>query len=251
MWLFDLFKLIIDILMIFMPTLSFTQFFIADEQTIKSFNLGTCYVYIACNIFRIGFYFGEHYETSLLIQSFFLIGLMVTVIVHCAQYKKVDLKRLFSIMGIFTFFVFLFSYITRNVNFIVQSIGMASTIVEVALAFPQIIQNFKVKSGEGIPLSTLGMWMFGDGFKTTYFLCVKAPIQFILIGVIQLSCDFILAFQIYLYSPQIYDTQLIQPVKKFISKFTKEITEETTEFMEDLNDLITPEEANQLSIVTE
>lgn len=251
MYISNIIKFIIDVCMIFMPTLSFTQFFYADDQVLTAFNLGTCYVYIMCNIFRIGFYFGQRYEIAILIQSFFLIALMISIILYCSRVKRLNLKKLFITFVLFASGVFLFSYITRNVNFIVQSIGLMSTIVEVALAFPQIIQNYHVKSGEGIPLSTLGLWMFGDGFKTTYYLCIGAPIQFVLIGVIQLTCDFILAFQIQIYTPQIYQNHLVEPLKNFLQKLEKGFEEENGDLIEDLEKIIKPEDGDGLSIVAE
>lgn len=44
------------------------------------------------------------------------------------------------------------------------------------------------------------MWTSGDIFKTTYFIIKSAPVQFWLCGILQVSLDLAVLFQVYLYS---------------------------------------------------
>lgn len=43
------------------------------------------------------------------------------------------------------------------------------------------------------------MWTSGDLFKTTYFLIRNSPTQFWLCGMLQVSLDISVLFQVYLY----------------------------------------------------
>ena len=45
------------------------------------------------------------------------------------------------------------------------------------------------------------MWMTGDIFKTVYFVVRHLPIQFWLCGILQISIDNAILFQVYYYSP--------------------------------------------------
>ena len=43
------------------------------------------------------------------------------------------------------------------------------------------------------------MWTSGDLFKTTYFILRNSPSQFWLCGILQVSLDISVLFQVYLY----------------------------------------------------
>ncbi|EDR22882.1 hypothetical protein, conserved [Entamoeba dispar SAW760] len=207
--------------MIIMPILPYTQFFLfqTNQQQFKSFSIGTCYILLISNVFRIGFYIGKPFEISLLIQSIFIIITMLALLflssklLHNLIYSKV-----ISTFIIFTIIIIFISFITRKINFIVQCIGGLSTLIEILLALPQIIKNYKTKNAEGLPLSTIIGWIIGDFFKTIYFIELNVPFQFVCCGIFQLICDGILVSQILVYSPFIFNKQCFIPLKQLFKK---------------------------------
>jgi uncharacterized protein with PQ loop repeat len=48
-------------------------------------------------------------------------------------------------------------------------IGYVGTIIEISLAFPQLIESYHKKSVEGVSFQMITMWIFADILKTTYF----------------------------------------------------------------------------------
>jgi hypothetical protein len=50
-----------------------------------------------------------------------------------------------------------------------QIFGYISTVVEIYLAVPQIISNYKNKSVEGVSRFMVTLWMINDSLKTGYF----------------------------------------------------------------------------------
>ncbi|EKE41908.1 PQ loop repeat protein [Entamoeba nuttalli P19] len=224
--------------MIVMPILPYTQFFIShnNQQQFKSFSIGTCYILLISNVLRIGFYIGEPFEISLLIQSIFIIITMLILIflssklLHNLIYSKV-----ITTFILFTSIVIFVSFVTRKINLIVQCIGGLSTIIEILLGFPQILKNYKTKNAEGLPLSTIGGWIIGDFFKTVYFIELNVPLQFVCCGVFQLICDGILVSQILVYSPFIFEKQCFTPLKQL---FKKGLITTNDEQEEDYNGLL-------------
>ncbi|KAL7716214.1 PQ loop repeat protein [Entamoeba marina] len=193
--------------MICTPVAPYLPFIVSKnkKQTFESFNIAACYVLLSSNVFRIGFYIGNPFELSLLIQSFVLIATMLILLYFMSNHtNKVDFNNILLIFGGASITVLLFSYFVKDYNIIVQSIGTLSTTVEVFLAIPQIIYNYKNKNAEGLPLLTLVGWVLGDTFKTVYFVSLQVPIQFIMCGVFQLICDAVIFAQIAIYSPHVF-----------------------------------------------
>ncbi|ELP93992.1 hypothetical protein EIN_181590 [Entamoeba invadens IP1] len=224
-------NLIVQTLMVFMPIAPYTTFFISrnDENIFKSFSLGTCYVLLTSNIFRISFYFGERYDTFLLIQSVVLISGMVALLYLSSVALKNDIKETLTVFVVSSAIVLVFGYLTQHSYFIVQSLGAISSIVEVMLALPQIYHNFKTQSGDGLPISTIIGWIVGDSFKTIYFIISEVPLQFICCGIFQLMCDAVIVGQMVHYSPTYFEKEVIEPLKNLFTKITHKKKETTNE----------------------
>ncbi|CAG2174285.1 unnamed protein product [Oppiella nova] len=86
-------------------------------------------------------------------------------------------------------------YLLIDVSVFVETVGFLSVFIEALLGAPQLIKNHKNKSTAGMSKLMVFLWTFGDVFKTTYFLIRRAPIQFWICGLLQVSIDlFIFVF---------------------------------------------------------
>ena len=81
----------------------------------------------------------------------------------------------------------------------VEAVGFLALITEALLASPQLVKNFKSKSTVGLSQKMVALWTIGDMFKTVYFIVKSAPLQFLLCGVIQITIDLLIGFQIFAY----------------------------------------------------
>ena len=110
----------------------------------------------------------------------------------------------------YTTLAFTISVVLANVVFInsvfVESpvvtdlIGYSAMLLESTLAVPQLYRNHVNKSCAGLSLELIAAWVLGDLFKTLFFLSKGSPAPFILCGLIQLSVDFGIVCQLYMYS---------------------------------------------------
>lgn len=81
----------------------------------------------------------------------------------------------------------------------VETIGYLSLVTESMLGLPQVIKNCQNKSVRGMSLSMVGMWLGGDTFKTGYFIANDVPFQFWLCGLLQITIDLLILFQVCLF----------------------------------------------------
>lgn len=77
-----------------------------------------------------------------------------------------------------------------------EVVGLVAMGIECCLGFPQLYQNQKSKSVEGLSLFMIATWFFGDFFKTLYFIVMVQPTQFIIGGALQLAVDVLIVIQI-------------------------------------------------------
>ena len=117
-------------------------------------------------------------------------------------------------------FIFILCAVSNIITFnnvvYTEFLGLLSASIEACLGIPQIIQNYKSKSTKSLSFVLVGTWVFGDLFKTFYFLKTNAPVQLICCGLVQIMADFLVIFQI------VYYTQ-----EKFIYRSIKQNDEDT------------------------
>uniref|UniRef100_A0A1B6L4U3 Solute carrier family 66 member 2 n=1 Tax=Graphocephala atropunctata TaxID=36148 RepID=A0A1B6L4U3_9HEMI len=204
----------------------------------EGFSLYVCLVLLISNILRILFWCGKKFELPLLIQSMIMNITMLFMIHICVSVKNKSQiirgpERLFtgspSVQVIkkesrslldfewryfwqwtdFTSYIeFLLSltllcslvtFVLQDSSVYIEALGFLALLTEAMLAIPQLLQNFRNKSTEGMSVLMVVMWMMGDCFKTTYFVLRDAPAQFWLCGCLQIAIDVFILGQVYWY----------------------------------------------------
>ena len=80
-----------------------------------------------------------------------------------------------------------------------EILGYVSTAIDVCLGMPQIYTNYKLKNSRSLSTIMIVSFLFGDIFRTYYYISTKSPFQFILCGFMQVSINIILMLQIIYY----------------------------------------------------
>lgn len=199
---------------------------IKQKQTTQGFSLHVCLALLMANTLRILFWFGNHYETPLLIQSilmnlamFALIHLCVTIntkeyLVPVDKRQKghtfTDLEPEYFwqwtdfasyvefVMTVAAVGSILMYLLVDNAPF-VETVGFMAVFTEAMLGLPQFYRNYRNKSTYGMALSMVLMWTCGDIFKTSYFYLRNTPPQFFICGSLQVSVDLMILGQVWLY----------------------------------------------------
>ncbi|XP_054282004.1 solute carrier family 66 member 2-like isoform X2 [Macrosteles quadrilineatus] len=215
----------------------------------EGFSLYVCLVLLISNILRILFWCGKKFETPLLIQSMIMTVAMFFMIHVCVSVKNKSQiirgpDRLFtgapsvqvvrpavrrSLMDFewryfwqwtdfwsyvecvlsVTLMFSLTTFVLRDSKFYIEALGFAALFTEAMLAVPQLVQNFRNKSTEGMSVLMVVMWLFGDCFKTTYFILRDAPAQFWLCGSLQIVIDIFILGQVYWYNGGVEKTTVV------------------------------------------
>jgi uncharacterized protein with PQ loop repeat len=81
----------------------------------------------------------------------------------------------------------------------IESLGYCALVTESMLGVPQVIRNYRKRSVAGMSLSMVFMWLAGDTFKTGYFIANAVPYQFWLCGLVQMTIDIVILFQVCLF----------------------------------------------------
>jgi uncharacterized protein with PQ loop repeat len=80
-----------------------------------------------------------------------------------------------------------------------EVIGTFALLIEATLAMPQLLQNYRNRSTRGLRPELVGAWALGDAAKTILFVGRRAPMQFIVCGIVQLVVDFGIFYQMRVY----------------------------------------------------
>lgn len=197
---------------------------IKKTDNADGFSTYVCLVLTVANILRIMFWFGRHFETPLLLQSFIMIATMMVMLQLCIKVKfankdghthvtkhtflELDPKyfwkwtRFVDYAQATACFTLLCGYITWlliEVPVFVETLGFMAVFIEAMLGTPQFLKNYQNKSTQGMSLQMVLMWTSGDLFKTGYFLLKDAPVQFIICGCLQVGVDISILTQVWWY----------------------------------------------------
>jgi uncharacterized protein with PQ loop repeat len=197
---------------------------IKKKQTTQGFSIYVCLALLMANTMRILFWFGNHYETPLLIQSILMNIAMFVVIQLCVSINTKDYivsepkkQHVFTdfepnyfwqwtdfasyVECIMTFGALgaMFMYFLIDYQPFVETVGFAAVFTEATLGMPQFYRNWKKGSTYGMSMTMVCMWTCGDLFKTTYFYIRNTPPQFFICGSLQVCVDLCILCQVWLY----------------------------------------------------
>jgi len=199
---------------------------IKEKQTTQGFSLHVCLALLMANTLRILFWFGNHYETPLLIQSILMNLAMFALIQLCVSinnkeylipqekstkshsftdlepeyfWRWTDFSSYVEFIMTVAALGALLMYFFIDVKLFVETVGFLAVFVEAMLGLPQFYRNYLNKSTYGMALSMVMMWTCGDIFKTSYFIMRNTPPQFFICGSMQVTVDILILAQVWLY----------------------------------------------------
>ena len=229
----SLFKLSVDLFMIFLP--SFGYFFqgikFQKTKSSKGFSKSLCLLLLLANIFRIYFYIGRPFAKSLLYQSIVVIISQIYLIHYYLKYQeksKDELPPEKSILNHITSwkeiikpskiwnwdyeidyykFIFFLFFIMSLICYLIGKdkiyfydlIGTISVSIETFIEIPQIKENCATKNVKNLSGAMVFFWFIGDLFKSIYNIVNKSPKQMIIGTLIQNCEDIILSSQVIIY----------------------------------------------------
>ncbi|KAK9766559.1 hypothetical protein K7432_004282 [Basidiobolus ranarum] len=201
--------------MIFGPIAGYVDQYFAIRRTKTSagFSLTTCGILLISSILRVFFWLGDRFDTTLLYQSLVMIISQVILLEICLRYKADSQWPVQSgfwnwpTFGHYVRFLALFTggVVAAYILFgsfpsFIGILGYLSMGIEATVPMPQAYFNYTRKSVSGFSIVIIGTWFLGDVFKTQYYYFHDVPFQFLLCGMIQLSMDCIICFQLWKYS---------------------------------------------------
>jgi len=197
---------------------------IKQKQTTQGFSLHVCLALLLANTLRIIFWFGNHFETPLLVQSVLMNIAMFALIQLCVsinnkEYLVVEKRKPHRFTDLDPDYFWQWTDFPSYVEFImvvavlgsvlmfflidlspfVQTVGFLAVFTEAMLGVPQFYRNFRNRSTYGMSLPMVMMWTCGDLFKTTYFYLRNTPLQFFICGSLQVTVDLCILVQVWMY----------------------------------------------------
>ncbi|RHZ64201.1 hypothetical protein Glove_326g192 [Diversispora epigaea] len=208
---------LLGISMVIGPVLGYFDQIIKFQKTKSSagFSLDTSGILLVSSIIRIFFWIGKRFDIILLYQSIMMIIAQTWLLHECIKYRFpsssiYNRKRWFWNWHTFTpYMICLATLIVLssgsffwggNQNWYIEILGYLALGIECTVPMPQAWQNYQNRSVVGFSSMVLITWFIGDAFKTFYYTYTKAPLQFILCGIIQLCVDSIIVFQYMTYN---------------------------------------------------
>ncbi|KAL7903602.1 hypothetical protein HDV63DRAFT_364626 [Trichoderma sp. SZMC 28014] len=235
-WLATLTGWLAPAFIILSPVLSYGDQAISMQRnkTSAGFSLDIPLIMLVASLFRIFYWPGARFDSSLLIQSLIMVVMQVALLKIALDHRPAPSNKggeaglpFATAEGLFSqrpynfwqwrspkpywqFVVYLFAgllvcevvmsstpvYATYSV--LVGYIGLS---VEATLPIPQILANAQSKSCKGFRLSVLASWIGGDAMKIFWFFTATSeiPLAFKICGIFQACCDCFLGVQYLIY----------------------------------------------------
>ena len=211
-----------DIGYVILPSVGYIHQYmkIVSLQKTEGFSKLVSFILIISYIFRIFFWIGKHFEKSILFNAIFGIIIQLLLLKACLKYdtklqKNDSISRFFNLKEFWNwpyfndylfFVIFTFLLITiisllvgYNNIYYVFILGVITSTIESFCDVPLIYELHISKNPYTVSYLMIFMWLSGDLFKVSYFLCRNTPIQLILCSIFQLTTDIILSSQIVYY----------------------------------------------------
>jgi len=216
---------------------------IRRHRSAAGFSLLVCLVVCVANILRINFWFGKRFETCLLLQSIGMIIYMIPMLEISARMNRLvtPLSKQKSIwkgdilnafwkwddLSSYIITLLAFSLASGTVTYFfwdspvyVEGIGTLSLMIEAFLGMPQVILNFRRKSTKGLSIKMVLMLTLAESIKTSYFIYLQTPPQFLVCSSLQIMINVIILLQVYFYRNEytLIPTHIELRMSKLMSK---------------------------------
>ncbi|KAH6611062.1 hypothetical protein Trco_001082 [Trichoderma cornu-damae] len=205
------------------------------KKTSAGFSLDIPLIMLIASLFRIFYWPGARFDSSLLIQSMIMVGMQMALLKIALDHRPPPSNKggeaglpFAAAEGLFAqrpynfwqwrspkpywqFIIYLFAGLLvcevvmssmppvySSYSVLVGYIGLS---VEATLPIPQILANAQSKSCKGFRLSVLASWIGGDAMKIFWFFTAttEIPLAFKMCGIFQAACDCFLGFQYFVY----------------------------------------------------
>jgi solute carrier family 66, member 2 len=211
---------------------------IKQTNSSEGFSKIVILILLLANILRIFFWVGKRFTVVLLFQSIIMIIIQLYLLYICLIYSNAyksfrqitkDAKgeckasiykfspphlsklsefwqwiHLSDYMYFLVLLIIVVSVFSKMIGYdniyYVEFLGSLATGIEALIGIPQVIANFLEQSTGSLSIGMILFWLFGDSFKTAYFVINNQPSQFLYCGTFQLITDFIIVFQIIYYN---------------------------------------------------
>ncbi|KOS19764.1 putative membrane protein [Escovopsis weberi] len=207
------------------------------KKTSAGFSLDIPLIMLIASLFRIFYWPGARFDTSLLLQSLIMVGMQLVLLKIALDHRPAPSNKggdagapfsgqgegVFSAPRPYSFWQWrspkpywqFIMYLAAGLlvcemflstvppiyslySSLIGSVGLA---VEATLPIPQILSNAEKKSFKGFRLSVLASWLGGDAMKLMWFFTstTEIPFAFKACGVFQALCDCFLGVQYAMY----------------------------------------------------
>ena len=228
---------LLDIGFVILPLVGYIHQYMKIKilKSTEGFSKYVSFILIMAFIIRIFFWFGDHFEYTILLNAIFGLIMQLILLQICVKYdkrlqKNTKITRLLNLKEFWNwpffydyfFFValisvsisFLSSYIGYDNKIYVFILGLITSMIEALLDIPQIYELYISKNPYTISYLLIFGWLCGDIFKVYYYCRRNTPIQLIICAIFQLSTDFVVVYQIWYYK-QYYKVTHYQFKKNF------------------------------------
>ncbi|CCG83802.1 protein of unknown function [Taphrina deformans PYCC 5710] len=196
-----------------------TALSIRRKKSSAGFSMDVCGIMLVASFLRINFWIGDRFDTTLLIQSFVMVAVQCVLLHQCLTYRPIitknrtasrrplhlwewnDSRTFWRSLAQFVLSLAVLQVLIGRSPYYVSFLGTIGLGIEATLPIPQFLKNNKNKSVEGIRLSMIASWVFGDMCKLIWFYYGgnSIGIQFKLCAFVQTFFDASIALQYYMW----------------------------------------------------
>lgn len=173
------------------------------KRALGSFSKLMCYCLILAHLLRLVFRLSTAFHPSLVVQSVLVLCVQSVLLHTCLRLESG--RRPAALLGQQLAFLlapvsaWALLYCVYPLPPLAALTGALSALFEAVLPLPQIVNNHRRGSVEGLSLAMIAMWALGDGGKLGFFLWERQPLQFVLCAAVLLSLDLVVLGQFWLY----------------------------------------------------
>lgn len=207
------------------------------NKSSSGFSIDVCGIMLVASFLRINFWIGDRFASTLLVQSLVMVVTQFFLLYECLEHRQLNLKNrsisrrpwalwqwndkraYWRFLAHFAITLGVLQFVFGTHPVYVSILGTVALGIEATLPIPQFLNNKKIRSVDGVRISMLASWVFGDACKLIWlFLGNEAvSLQFKLCAIVQTFFDAGIAVQWYLWhegplSAEIPSTSILKDI---------------------------------------